>query len=62
MNIYWDIIHWDFTVEKKRGGSISVIPKDISYKELIRVVLEYFTIDDSIKLSYVSPSKSIFGT
>ncbi|KAH0922822.1 hypothetical protein HID58_022840, partial [Brassica napus] len=26
------------------------------------VVLEDFTIDDSIKLSYVSPSKSIFGT
>lgn len=29
---------------------------------MIRVVLEDFTIDDSIKLSYVSPSKSIFGT
>ncbi|KAH0851925.1 hypothetical protein HID58_094394, partial [Brassica napus] len=45
-----------------RGGSISVIPKDISYKELIRVVLEDFTIDNNIKFSYVSPSKSIFGT
>ncbi|KAH0910594.1 hypothetical protein HID58_033915, partial [Brassica napus] len=45
-----------------RGGSISVIPKDISYKESIRVVLEDFTIDGSIKLSYVSPSKFIFGT
>ncbi|WZZ14547.1 hypothetical protein YC2023_107636 [Brassica napus] len=39
-----------------------VIPKDISYKESIRVVLEDFTIDGSIKLSYVSPSKFIFGT
>ncbi|KAH0893355.1 hypothetical protein HID58_055784, partial [Brassica napus] len=45
-----------------RGGSISVIPKDISYKELTRVVLKDFTINNSIKLSYVSPSKSIFGT
>ncbi|KAH0926856.1 hypothetical protein HID58_019112, partial [Brassica napus] len=57
-----DIIHWDFTVDKERRGSISVIPKDISYKELIRVVLEDFTIDNNIKFSYVSPSKSIFGT
>ena len=62
MNIYWDIIHWNFTVDKERGGSISVILKDISYNELIRVVLEDFTIDNNIKFSYVSPSKSIFGT
>ncbi|WZY96167.1 hypothetical protein YC2023_068496 [Brassica napus] len=47
---------------QRRGGSISVIPKDISYKELIRVVLEDFTIDNNIKFCYVSPSKSIFGT
>lgn len=54
--------HWDFTVDEERGCSISVISEDISYKELIAVVLEDFALDGTIKLSYASPSKFIFGS
>ena len=42
-----------------------MIHEDISYNDLIGVVLEDFGIDDnknSINFSYVSPSKLNFGT
>ena len=49
----------------KRGSSLSMIHEDISYNDLIGVVLEDFGIDDnknSINFSYVSPSKLNFGS
>ncbi|KAH0884157.1 hypothetical protein HID58_060253, partial [Brassica napus] len=58
-------IHWDFIVDDQRGSSLSMIHKDISYNDLIVVVLEDFGIDgnrNSVNLSYASPSKLNFGT
>lgn len=58
-------IHWDFTIDVDRGCSFSMIHEDISYNDLIGVVLEDFGIDDnknSVNLSYLSPSKLNFGT
>lgn len=45
-----NIIHWDFNVDEERRCSISVIPEDIFYKELIGVVLEGFALDITIKV------------
>jgi len=33
-------IHWDFIVDDERGSSLSMIHEDISYNDLIGVVLE----------------------
>ena len=57
-------IQWNFIFDVQRGSSLSMIPEDISYKDLIGIVFEYFGIDDNkknINLSYVSPSKLNFG-
>ncbi|WZZ12032.1 hypothetical protein YC2023_105121 [Brassica napus] len=61
-------IHWDFIVDDERGSCLSMILEDISYNDLIEVVLENFGIDvspsklNSINLSYVSPSKLNFSS
>ena len=61
-------IHWDFIVDDERGSSLSMILEDISYNDLIGIVLEDFGIDvspsklNSKNLSYVSPSNLNFSS
>ncbi|KAH0856821.1 hypothetical protein HID58_085082 [Brassica napus] len=54
--------YWDFIVDDERGSSLSMIHEDISYNDLIGVVLEDFGIDVSPSKLNISLSKLNFGS